>query len=141
MKQTSLPCDVVIVNYNGDKLLSACIALILSQGVQNMIDLEKFIRDVLGEVAEQVIRFIVIDRHVTQGTRSIKGRKSCERVWSVIATCALQGCHNAPESERPLGTVIATCALQDRSAFNFILKAVKAYFQDQPSPSLLPDPL
>ncbi len=72
-----------------------------------------------NNVAEQAIRFIVIDRYVTQGTRSIKGRKSCERLWTVIATCALQG----------------------RSAFNFILKAVKAYFQDQPSPSLLPDPL
>ena len=81
--------------------MSACIALILSQGVQNMIDLEKFIRDVLGEVAEQVIRFIVIDRHVTQGTRSIKGRKSCERLWSVIATYALQGCHNVPEQSAP----------------------------------------
>ncbi|MDL2125009.1 MAG: IS66 family transposase, partial [Deltaproteobacteria bacterium] len=55
-----------------------------------------------NNVAEQAIRFIVIDRHVTQGTRSIKGRKSCERLWTVIATCALQG----------------------RSAFNFILKAV-----------------
>lgn len=73
--------------------------------------------DPTNNVAEQAIRFIVIDRHVTQGTRSIKGRKSCERLWTVIATCALQG----------------------RSAFNFILKAVKAYFQDQPSPSLLPD--
>jgi transposase len=73
--------------------------------------------DPTNNVAEQAIRFIVIDRHVTQGTRSVKGRKSCERLWTVIATCALQG----------------------RSAFNFILKAVKAYFQDQPSPSLLPD--
>lgn len=72
--------------------------------------------DPTNNVAEQAIRFIVIDRHVTQGTRSIKGRKSCEQLWTVIATCALQG----------------------RSAFNFILKAVKAYFQDQPSPSLLP---
>jgi transposase len=72
-----------------------------------------------NNVAEQAIRFIVIDRYVTQGTRSIKGRKSCERLWTVIATCALQG----------------------RSAFNFILKAVKAYFQDQPSPSLLPGSL
>ena len=75
--------------------------------------------DPTNNVAEQAIRFIVIDRHVTQGTRSIKGRKSCERLWTVIATCALQG----------------------RSAFNFILKAVKAYFHDQPSPSLLPGSL
>jgi transposase len=70
-----------------------------------------------NNVAEQAIRFIVIDRHVTQGTRSIKGRKSCERLWTVIATCALQG----------------------RSAFNFILQAVKAYFKNDPAPSLIPD--
>jgi transposase len=68
-----------------------------------------------NNVAEQAIRFIVIDRHITQGTRSIKGRKSSERIWTVIATCALQG----------------------RSAFNFILEAVRAYFHAQPSPSLL----
>jgi len=73
--------------------------------------------DPTNNVAEQAIRFIVIDRHVTQGTRSIKGRKSNERLWTVIATCALQG----------------------RSAFNFILESVKANFHDQPSPSLLPD--
>jgi transposase len=72
--------------------------------------------DPTNNVAEQAIRFVVIDRLVTQGTRSSKGRKSNERLWTVIATCALQG----------------------RSAFNFILESVKAYFHDQPSPSLLP---
>jgi transposase len=73
--------------------------------------------DPTNNVAEQAIRFIVIDRHVTQGTRSIKGRKSCERLWTVIATCELQG----------------------RSAFNFILQAVQAYFRNGPAPSLIPD--
>jgi transposase len=72
--------------------------------------------DPTNNVAEQAIRFVVIDRLVTQGTRSSKGRRSNERLWTVIATCALQG----------------------RSAFNFILESVKAYFHDQPSPSLLP---
>ena len=72
--------------------------------------------DPTNNVAEQAIRFIVIDRHVTQGTRSLKGRKTCERLWTVIATCSLQG----------------------RSAFEFILQAVHAYFHDQPAPSLLP---
>ena len=71
--------------------------------------------DPTNNVAEQAIRFVVIDRHVTQGTRSVKGRQSNERLWTVIATCSLQG----------------------RSAFNFILAAVKAYFHDQPAPSLL----
>ena len=74
--------------------------------------------DPTNNVAEQAIRFVVIDRHVTQGTRSIKGRKSNERLWTVIATCAIQG----------------------RSAYNFILESVKAYFHNRPSPSLLPGP-
>ena len=72
--------------------------------------------DPTNNVAEQAIRFIVIDRHITQGTRSVKGRKTNERLWTVIATCALQG----------------------QSAFDFILKAVTAYFRDEPAPSLLP---
>ncbi len=69
-----------------------------------------------NNVAEQAIRFVVIDRLITQGTRSIKGRKSSERLWTVIATCALQG----------------------RSAFNFILQAIQAYFNNDPAPSLVP---
>lgn len=72
--------------------------------------------DPTNNVAEQAIRFVVIDRLVTQGTRSVKGRETCERLWTVIATCALQG----------------------RSAYNFILEAVKAYFRSEPAPSLLP---
>lgn len=72
-----------------------------------------------NNLAEQAIRFVVIDRHITQGTRSPKGRRSNERLWTVIATCALQG----------------------RSAFNFILESVRAYFHDKPSPSLLPGSL
>ncbi len=71
--------------------------------------------DPTNNVAEQAIRFVVIDRYVTQGTRSVKGRQSNERLWTVIATCSLQG----------------------RSAFNFILASVKAHFHDQPAPSLL----
>lgn len=73
--------------------------------------------DPTNNVAERAIRFVVIDRHVTQGTRSEKGRQSNERLWTVIATCALQG----------------------RSAFNFILESVRAYFHDHPAPSLLTD--
>jgi len=71
-----------------------------------------------NNVAERAIRFVVIDRHVTQGTRSLAGRQSAERLWTVVATCQLQG----------------------RSAFNFILEAVRAYFRGQPIPSLLPSP-
>lgn len=69
-----------------------------------------------NNTAEQAIRFVVIDRHVTQGTRSIKGRKANERLWTVIATCSLRG----------------------KSAFEFILKSVEAYFYNRASPSLIP---
>ncbi len=68
-----------------------------------------------NNLAEQAIRFVVIDRVVTQGTRSQRGRMSCERLWTVMATCAQQG----------------------RSAFNFILETIKAYFANRPTPSLL----
>ena len=58
----------------------------------------------------------MIDRLITQGTRSEKGRKTNERLW----------------------TVVGTCSLQERSAFEFILTAVRAYFRSEPAPSLLP---
>jgi len=69
-----------------------------------------------NNLAEQAIRFVVIDRLITQGTRSIKGRETNERFW----------------------TVVGTCGLQDRSAFDFILEAVHAYFHNNSAPSLLP---
>lgn len=69
-----------------------------------------------NNLAEQALRFVVIDRHVTQGTRSANGRSWCERIW----------------------TVLATCARQDRSAFTFICQAIQAHFTGQPPPSILP---
>jgi transposase len=71
-----------------------------------------------NNIAEQAVRFIVIDRHVTQGTRSVAGRKTAERIWTVVGTCQLQG----------------------RSAFNFIFEAVHAYYHGHPAPSLIPKP-
>lgn len=70
-----------------------------------------------NNLAEQAIRFIVIDRYITQGTRSERGRRACERIWTVIATCAIQG----------------------RSAFEFIRQAIHAHWHEESSPSLLPD--
>jgi transposase len=67
--------------------------------------------------AEQAMRFVVMDRHMTQGTRSQRGRDFCERIW----------------------TVIATCALQKRSAYRWMHQAICAYFNGQPIPSLLLD--
>lgn len=68
-----------------------------------------------NNLAEQAIRFVVIDRRITQGTRSEAGRQWSERIWTVMATCAQQG----------------------RSVFEFLERAVQAYFTGQPIPSLL----
>jgi transposase len=67
---------------------------------------------------EQRFRFVVIDRKVTQGTRGQTGRRWCERIW----------------------TVLATCAQQARSAFEFLYHSITAYFKNQAPPSLLPLP-
>ncbi len=69
-----------------------------------------------NNLAEQAIRFVVIDRRVTQGTRSEKGRRWCERIWTAIATCAQQG----------------------RAAFQFLLDSVQAHLSGTSPPSLLP---
>ena len=71
--------------------------------------------DPTNNIAEQAIRFVVIDRYVTQGTRSEKGRRNSERLW----------------------TVLATCGIKDRSAFYFIRTAIHAYFNEAPPPSLI----
>jgi len=68
-----------------------------------------------NNLAEQAIRFVVIDRYITQGTRSENGRAWCERIWTVLATCASQG----------------------RNAFDLICQSIQAHFSDQPLPSLL----
>ena len=68
-----------------------------------------------NNLAERAIRFVVIDRQITQGTRSKAGQRWCERIWTVIATCTQQG----------------------RSVFDFLYAAVKAYFGDGCVPSLL----
>ncbi len=71
--------------------------------------------DPTNNLAEQAIRFVVIDRYITQGTRSPKGRTWCERIW----------------------TVLATCAQQDRSAFDFLRKAIEAHFNGRSPPALV----
>jgi len=67
---------------------------------------------------ERALRPIVIDRRITQGTRSRRGRRWCERAWTVLATCSQQG----------------------RNAFEFMYHAVLAHFTHQPAPSLLTIP-
>jgi transposase len=68
-----------------------------------------------NNLAEQAIRFVVIDRLITQGTRSEVGDRWCERIWTVIATCSQQG----------------------RSVFAYLEAAVTAWFRGDEAPSLL----
>jgi len=44
-----------------------------------------------NNLAEQSIRRVVLNRKVTQGTRSDWGNRWWERIWSVLATCEQQG--------------------------------------------------
>ena len=44
-----------------------------------------------NNLAEQSIRQVVIDRKITQGTRSDWGNRWQERIWSVLSTCAQSG--------------------------------------------------
>src|SRR3954468_274457 len=70
-----------------------------------------------NNLAEQAIRSVVIDRLITQGTRSEAGNRWCERIWTVIATCVQQG----------------------RSVFAYLGAAVGAWFDGAEAPSLLPE--
>jgi transposase len=69
-----------------------------------------------NNLAEQAIRFVVLDRLVTQGTRSERGRRWCERIWTAIATCAQQG----------------------RSVFQYLRDSLLAQLLGKTAPSLLP---
>jgi transposase len=69
-----------------------------------------------NNLAEQAIRFVVIDRHITQGTRSEAGQRFCERIWTVMATCSQQG----------------------RSVLEYLQAAVEAHFNGEEAPALLP---
>lgn len=65
---------------------------------------------------EQAIRFVVQDRKATQGTHGPRGQRWCERIWSILGTCRLQG----------------------RSAFQFLVQSIENHFQRIPTPQLLP---
>lgn len=71
-----------------------------------------------NNAAEQAIRYCVIDRRITQGTRGKNGRAWCERIWTASATCAQQG----------------------RSLFDYLEEAVTAYFNGSATPALLITP-
>jgi len=44
-----------------------------------------------NNLAEQAIRFVVIDRKVTQGSKSEAGQRWLERIWTLTATCQQRG--------------------------------------------------
>jgi transposase len=69
-----------------------------------------------NNLAEQALRFVVIDRRLTQGTRGAAGRAWCERIWTTAATCRAQG----------------------RSIFDFLCRSIHAHFAGRPTPSLRP---
>jgi len=71
--------------------------------------------DPTNNVAERAIRFCVIDRLITRGTRGLPGRQWCERIWTIRATCAQKG----------------------QRLFHFIREAVQAQFAGTPAPSLI----
>ena len=68
-----------------------------------------------NNLTEQALRFLVIDRRVTQGTRGEIGRCWCERIW----------------------TTLATCRMQRRSAFEYLHHAIRSHFAGRLAPSLL----
>ncbi len=65
--------------------------------------------------AEQQVRHCVIDRKITQGTRSLAGQRYHERMW----------------------TAIATCGKRERSFFDFLYHAIEASLLETEPPSLL----
>lgn len=71
-----------------------------------------------NNLAEQAIRFVVIDRRITQGTRSQAGREWCERIWTVMATCTQRG--------------LDVC--------DFLYRSLCAHWNQSAGPSLLPSP-
>ena len=70
-----------------------------------------------NNLAEQAIRFVVIDRKVTQGSRGEAGQRWLERIWTIIASCSQQG----------------------RSVYHFLVEAIDAHFRGRTAPILVPD--
>lgn len=71
-----------------------------------------------NNTGEQGIRGSVMDRRVTQGSRSLMGRQWNARIWTVLGSCRKQG----------------------RSAWHFLHEALNAHHFAAPMPSLVPQP-
>lgn len=70
-----------------------------------------------NNAAEREIRTVVLDRMVTQGTRSEGGNHWHECFWTVLATCRKQG----------------------RDVMEFLQLAMECYLKGLPPPSLVPE--
>jgi transposase len=68
-----------------------------------------------NNLSERSFRGLALVRRISQGTRSAKGRKIRERLWSVHATCRKQ----------------------KRSIYEYFLNAYTAWLEKKPAPSLL----
>ncbi len=65
--------------------------------------------------SEQQVRHVVIDRRITQGTRSESGQRFNERMW----------------------TTIATCKKQQKNFFEFLQTSIQAHLSNTPAPNLI----
>jgi len=65
--------------------------------------------------SEQQVRHVVIDRRITQGTRSERGQRYHERMW----------------------TAIATCQKQEKNFFAYLYSSIRAKLNGHPAPSLI----
>lgn len=65
---------------------------------------------------EQKIRFVVLDRRVTQGTNSNAGMRFYERIWTIVASCICQG----------------------KNVFKFLTQSLRAHYANTQPPSILP---
>ena len=68
-----------------------------------------------NNATERQIRFVVLDRKVTQGTKGLIGNLWCERIWSTVATCRQRG--------KPI--------------FGFLLDTLSAHLRGKLTPSLI----
>lgn len=69
-----------------------------------------------NNIAEQAIRFVVIDRKVTQGSKSENGQRWLERIW----------------------TLMATCSDQNQSPLHVIRSSLEHFYRSERPPPLLP---
>jgi transposase len=67
-----------------------------------------------NNIAERAVRFVTIDRRVTQGVRGEWGRRFMERLWTVLSTCEKQG----------------------RDVLNFLESCLPSFWHDESPPPL-----